>query len=278
MDHADPRYLLAKRSVDERAFARPVQEAVQSRVPPAPRILEVGCGVGTTVPRLLEWGLEAFTYRGVDLDERAIAFARTAIPKELRREGHAVDPTPTGFRTANATVEFAVDDALAFLRTAPDADLIVAQAFLDLVPIEPTIEAIESALAPGGVAYLPITFDGGTYFAPPHPDDQAVQQAYHAAIDEIEGQESRAGRRLLELLERRPGTLLAARSADWIVRPGDQGYPLDERYFLERILSFVRSAVEPAYEDWLETRSRQLAAEELVYVAHQYDLAYQGPE
>ena len=61
MDHADPRYLLAKRSVDERAFARPVQEAVQSRVPPAPRILEVGCGVGTTVPRLLEWGLEAFT-------------------------------------------------------------------------------------------------------------------------------------------------------------------------------------------------------------------------
>ncbi len=278
MDHADPRYLLAKRTVDERAFADAVQEAVWSRLPPAPRILEVGCGVGTTVPRLLEWGLEAFTYRGVDLDERAIAFARDAIPKELRREGRAVDQTRTGFRTANATVEFAVGDALEFLRTAPDADLIVGQAFLDLVPIEPTIEAIESALAPGGVAYLPITFDAGTHFAPPHPDDQAVQRAYHAAIDEIEGRESRAGRRLLVLLERRPGTLLAARSADWIVRPGDQGYPHDEQYFLERILSFVRSAVGPGFEDWLETRSRQLAAEELVYVAHQYDLAYQADE
>lgn len=278
MDHADPRYLLAKRAVDERAFASAVQEAVRSRLPPAPRILEVGCGVGTTVPRLLEWGLETFTYRGVDLDERAIAFARDTIMKELRREGLAAESTATGFRTADATVEFAVADAFDSLRTAPPADLIVAQAFLDLVPIEPAIEAIEGALAPGGIAYLPITFDGGTLFAPSHPDDEAVQRAYHAAIDETEGRDSRAGRRLLVHLERRPGTLLAARSADWIVRPAAQGYPRDERYFLERILSFVRSAVEPDFEDWLETRARQLAAGELVYVAHQYDLAYQGPE
>ncbi|MEF8780601.1 MAG: class I SAM-dependent methyltransferase [Haloferacaceae archaeon] len=335
MDHADPRYLESKRSVDRRALSRRVREALLAGLPPSPRVLEAGCGTGTTVPRLLSTGVNGFRYLGVDRDPRAVAFAREVRPKELRYRGYDATETPRGGRIepesgrpdreGGTTFAFETGDALARLpeqvegegegedgegvgegeererkeweREGRGADLVVAQAFLDVVPLEPAIEAIEAALAPGGLAYLPITFDGGTVFEPPHPADDAVERAYHDAIDAEPGRDSNAGRRALALLGNRDGTLLAANASDWIVRPLDggkgtggratraRGYPADEEWFLARILAFVEGAVDPetagvsreALEDWLATRRRQLAAGELVYVAHQYDLLYRAP-
>ena len=332
MDHAEPRYLEAKRSVDRRALSRRVRAALLAGLPRAPRVLEAGCGTGVIVPRLLSWGVREFDYLGVDRDPRVVAFARDARPKELRYRGYEAVDTQRGGRieasreSRPVEVQFAFEtgDALELLsqranerggeertsgerggeewtsgerggeeRTSGErgADLVVAGAFLDVVPLEPTIEAIESALAPGGLAYLPITFDGGTLFAPDHPLDDAVERAYHDAIDAVDGRNSRAGRAALSRLAARDGTLLAANASDWIVRPRDgatDGYPQDERWFLDRILSFVAEVVDPAastasqldragFDDWLETRRRQLAAAELTYVAHQYDLLYRAP-
>lgn len=334
MDHAEPRYLESKRSVDRRSLSRRVRDTLLAELPPAPRVLEAGCGTGATVPRLVSWGVPGFRYLGVDREPRAIAFARDVRPKELRRRGHEVVETPRGGRigagrsgagrgdavrtsagrsgadrtsstrtddgrAGDATFAFETGDALERLR-GEEADLVVAQAFLDVVPLEPAIATIEAALAPGGLAYFPITFDGGTLFQPDHPADAAVERAYHAAIDEIEGRDSRAGRHALALLGGREGTLLTAGASDWIVRPlggrnGQAGgvrgddtgrYPADERRFLERILEFVEGAIVPGraaidratLADWLATRRRQLAAGELVYVAHQYDLLYRVPE
>ena len=312
MDHAEPRYLEAKRSVDRRALSRRVRAAMLAGLPRAPRVLEAGCGTGVTVPRLLSWGVREFDYLGVDRDPRVIAFARDVRPKELRYRGYDAVDTPRGGRIETSpdsrsdalTFAFETGDAIELLsrgateRTAeernPDergADLVVAGAFLDVVPLEPTIEAIESALAPGGLAYLPITFDGGTLFAPEHPLDETVEQAYHDAIDSVDGRNSRAGRTALSLLHARDGRLLAANASDWIVRPRDGatgGYSEDERWFLDRILSFVDGAIDPStsvvpeldrvgFDDWLETRRRQLAASELTYIAHQYDLLYRAP-
>ena len=312
MDHAEPRYLEAKRSVDRRALSRRVRAAMLAGLPRAPRVLEAGCGTGVTVPRLMSWGVTEFDYLGIDRDPRAVAFARDIRPKELRYRGYdAVDTrrggrieAPRDTRTIEATFAFETGDALELLPKRASGrrvdgwradergvDLVVAGAFLDVVPLEQTIEAIESALAPGGLAYLPITFDGGTLFAPEHPLDDAVERAYHDAIDAVEGRNSRAGRAALSLLDACDGTLLAANTSDWIVRPQSGaagGYPEDERWFLDRILSFVDGAVDPStsvvpeldrvgFDDWLETRRRQLAASELTYIAHQYDLLYRAP-
>jgi hypothetical protein len=65
----------------------------------------------------------------------------------------------------------------------------------------------------------------------------------------------------------------------------DGNYAADEAYFLRSILNTVRDAlrnrqdrVEPAHlADWLTVRRRQLAAGELVYVAHQLDFAGRSP-
>jgi SAM-dependent methyltransferase len=294
MEHALPRYLESKRSVDDRALSPRVRDRFLDSLPPEPTIVEAGSGTGVTVPRLLSWGVDGGRYVGVDADNRIVAFARRVRPTSLRRAGYAVSEAPSAasppegttrrppdFTVGDLAVGFETGDALDTLDGAEDVDAVIAQAFADLVPLSRLLSAVESALRPGGVAYLPITFDGGTIFQPDHPADEAVEAAYHAAIDDRPGRDVRAGRHLIDTFRRRDGDLLAAGSSDWIVRPRDGAYPADERYFLGRLLGFVESGVDDreveGFDDWISTRRDQLAAGELTYVAHQYDLLYRTP-
>ena len=282
MNHAATRYLESKRSVDERARSPRVRDRLLAALPEAPRVVEAGCGTGVTVPTLLEWGVDAATYLGIDSDPGVVDFARAVRPRELRRRGYDARVADGTLSVGDLTAAFEIGDALAALRAASEADLVVAQAFADLVDPGALIDAAESALRPGGLAYLPITFDGGSIFQPDHPADRAVERAYHAAIDTRPDRDVHAGRHLADLCRRRAGTLLAIESSDWIVRPRGHGYPADESYFLERILDFVADALSNADvdrgRDWLESRRRQLRGGELIYVAHQYDLLYRTPD
>jgi SAM-dependent methyltransferase len=275
MDHADERYLAAKRTVDDRAFDRRVRDRLLDELPATPRVLEAGCGTGVTVPRLVDWGVTAGSYRGVDRDPTVVAAARESGPGGL--DSHPVDG---GFRVGDLTARFETGDALdAF--DDERADLVVAQAFLDLVPIDAALDAFAGALGPDGLVYAPITFDGETIFQPDHPADDAVVAAYHAAIDDAPGRDARAGRHLLDACRARDGDLLAAGASDWVVHPRDGGYPAEERRFLATILAFVEDAVAgtvPDADAWLRTRRRQLEAGALTYVAHGYDVLYRpGP-
>ena len=116
-------------------------------------------------------------------------------------------------------------------------------------------------------------------------------QAYHRDMDERvrygrPAGESRTGRRLFHYLRAAGG----ARAGGGVVGLGCQrrpngNYPGDEAYFLRSILDTIQNAlrsrqdrVEPAdLADWLAVRGRQLAAGELVYVAHQLDFAGRSP-
>jgi len=282
MSYAAPRYLEAKRSVDERARSPRVRDRLLGALPEAPRVVEAGCGTGVTVPTLLEWGVDAGTYRGIDRDASVVDFARTVRPRELRRRGYDAEVSGGRVSIADLTATFETGDALATLRAESEADLVVAQAFADLVDPEELVDAAESALGPGALAYLPITFDGGTVFQPDHPADRAVEHAYHAAIDGRPGRDVHAGRHLADLCRRRAGTLLAMAGSDWVVRPRGDSYPADEVYFLDRILDFVADALADTNvddgDDWLDSRRTQLRDGELTYVAHQYDLLYRTPD
>lgn len=270
--HADTRYLEAKRSVDGRALDRRVRDRLLDELPAAPRIREAGTGTGVTVPRLLDWGVTAGDYLGVDRDAGVIEFARDRRASECG--GERIDG---GFRVADLAARFERGDALTAFG-GDRADLVIAQSFLDLVPVDGALDAFADALRPGGLVYAPITFDGGTIFQPDHPADEAVVAAYHDAIDEEAGRDARAGRHLLDRCRARDGNLLAAGASDWIVHPP---YPADEAYFLEAILEFVAGAVEGQVDGaaaWLRTRRRQLDAGELSYVAHGYDVLYRMPD
>src|SRR4051794_25236891 len=79
--YSNAHYLLAKRSVDDRALNRVVFEALRhelsGRAQAELRVLELGAGVGSMVHRLAEWGLVARgTYTCVDADAHSLRAAR----------------------------------------------------------------------------------------------------------------------------------------------------------------------------------------------------------
>jgi hypothetical protein len=171
------------------------------------------------------------------------------------------------------------------------ADVLIANAVLDLVDVPAVLPGLLRLLVPGGVYWFTINYDGETVFEPGHPLDDQVMLAYHRDMDERirygrPAGESRTGRRLFRYLRAAGAPALAAGSSYWEVSAAPDGnYPGDEAYFLRSILSTIQNAlrnrqdwVEPAdLADWLAVRGRQLAAGDLVYIAHQLDFVGRSP-
>jgi SAM-dependent methyltransferase len=306
-------YLAAKRSVDDRALDRRTLERLRTALAaPADRplrVLEAGAGVGTMVERLLEWDTLPpgdVEYVAVDIDPDSVAAARERLAGWAEDRGLAVerggDPPAWAPVTAaplslvgpdrTVTVVPATGDAAEVAGAAEGADLVVGMALLDVLE-RAALPAMLSAAAPGGLAYFPITFDGGTRFVPDHPLDGAVERAYHAHMDAKDDARSRAGEAALATLERLDATtVLAVGGSDWVVRPGPDGYPGEEAAFLHHILDTVEGAVaetlagdergwattaDPALDrdalaDWADRRRRQVDDGALTYLTHQLDL------
>lgn len=274
------RYLEAKRTVDERSLSPRLVEQLLEAVPPEPTIFEAGCGTGVTLSRLCDWGLQTFTYHGVDTAEPVLEYAREQFPASLPEGVGAVRVDTVSPDRSDSTIRFQFEQADAVdAVTATSPDLVIAQQFMDLVEIEQTLDRFLGALSPGGLAYFPLTFDGVTVFQPAHAADERVIDFYHRSMDDRPGAGSRSGRKLIDSLRDRPGTLLGVASSDAIIRPENGSYPNREAYVIDRILDFFEGELSSeslsGADDWLRTRRRQLADGELVYIAHRYDLLYQ---
>lgn len=278
------RYLAAKKDLDDRSLNRHVRETLarhllETRKTPPFRVLEVGCGIGTMLERLLDWQLlpEA-AYTGIDFHPGNIAEARA------RHQSYAAA------RGADLAVaaKFEAIDLFDFLAREPGRgtwDLIVAHAFLDLVDLEATLPGLLALLAQGGFFYFTLNFDGATVFSPTiDPElDRLIETLYHRSMDErrLGGRpagSSRTGRRLFAALQTLGTTLLAAGSSDWLVFPGPDGYRGDEAYFLHFIIHTIQQALEghpqlPAadFRAWVARRHNQIRRRELSYLAHQLD-------
>jgi hypothetical protein len=286
------RYLAAKKSVDDRALNRHVLADLRRRLPlGATRVLEIGAGLGTMVARLLEWQVvTAGEYTLLDVDGRLLRDSRTWLCDWADARGITARPLPDGVRLGDLRVrlvEAELGDHLAAGHGEP-ADLLVGHAFLDLVDVPAVLPGLLRLLTPGGLYWFTVVFDGESVFQPDHPHDDDVLGAYHRTMDERvrygrPAGERRAGRHLFGHLRAAGAPPLSAGSSDWVVLAGPDGrYPGDEAYFLEAILQTVQDALAgptaPAgLGDWLAARRRQLAEGELVYLAHQLDVAGRSP-
>ena len=95
------RYLAAKTTVDDRALNRPVLAELRRLMPAgAPRVLEVGAGLGTMVARLMDWGVvSAGEYILLDADRRAAgSFSPVAVATGRPRGACAATCGLTGCR------------------------------------------------------------------------------------------------------------------------------------------------------------------------------------
>ena len=289
------RYLAAKTTVDDRALNRQVLAELRRLMRAgAPRVLEVGAGLGTMVARLLDWGvISAGEYILLDADRELLECSGRWLHDWAAARGMRSKLLSDGLQVADLRVRLVHAELGSYLEVAHGelADVLIANAVLDLVDVPAILPGMLRLLVPGGVYWFTIIYDGETIFEPGHPLDDQIMRAYHRDMDERvrygrPAGESRTGRLMVHHLRNAKAPALAAGASDWVVYPAPDGsYPADEAYFLGSILSTISDAlfkspdrVEPAdLADWLAVRNRQLAAGELVYIAHQLDFAGRSP-
>jgi predicted O-methyltransferase YrrM len=294
------RYLAAKKSVDERALNCQVWKRLLAALPRATpqeplRILEVGAGIGSMVERLVAGDvLTHATYTAIDRAPALLAEAHRRLCRWARERGFEVNENRQGQLHVwqagqHITIETEAIDVGHFMAREHGRrvwDLLIGQAFLDLIDIPTTLPGLCSLVHPGGLLYFPTTFDGGTVFQPESDTefDKALEACYHRAIDErvLDGKpsgDSRAGRRLLAYLQTAAVEVLAAGGSDWVIFAGADGYPADEAYFLHDIIHTIGLVLtgHPHLDAerlgaWVAQRHAQIEQGALVYIAHQLDV------
>ncbi len=289
MEYSFPHYLLAKQSVDDRALNWHVYQTLLANLPAGPiRIIEVGAGIGSMLARLLRWGtLSRAEYVLVDEMDENIQYAADWLPRvALELHLHVEHPAPGQLRLWDAShdvlVTFQTADVFDFIHTRPaPADLLIAHAFLDLLPMPASLGELFSLLRPTGLGWLTINFDGVTSLEPTIDSalDQHIERLYHHSMDtRPTGGDSQAGRHLFSHIRSVGAEILAAGASDWVVHAIARRYPLEEAYFLHFILHFFELSLRghpdldaAQFENWLAQRREQITRGELVYIAHQTD-------
>jgi SAM-dependent methyltransferase len=293
------RYLAAKKGLDDRSLNRHVWDhlvrLVGDRQGASPlRVLEVGCGIGTMLERLLDWGLlTRAAYTGIDVEAEFIraAAGRFRGYAAARQASLTLEPGGAMFFSTPAQevrVTLETADLFDFLDRAPGKsawDLLVAHAVLDLIDLHTALPRLLSLLAPGGLFYFTLNFDGVTSLEPPiDPDlDALIETLYHLTMDTrqcrgLTSGSSRTGRRLFGRLKEAGARVVAAGSSDWVVWPGPDDYFGDEASFLHSIIDTIDRALRNhpeldrgRFQAWIAQRHRQIEAQELTYIAHQLD-------
>lgn len=286
MEYSFPLYLLSKQSVDDRALNKDVLAALKASLPNEPhKIIEVGGGIGTMLARLVRWNvISQAEYTLVDEMEENIAFARDWLPEWAEKNKLEVESKKSVIRIFDAIHDVRVNlvqaDVFDFISQNPaPADLLIAHAFLDLLPMPESLSKLLSLTK--SLAWLTINFDGVTTFEPVFdPElDAKIERLYHETMDtRSSGGDSQSGRHLFRYLKQVGGKIEAAGASDWVVYPVDGQYPDDEVYFLQFILHFFEKSLgnfpeldKAVFVNWLQKRRQQVMHGELTYIAHQMD-------
>jgi hypothetical protein len=286
MEYSFPHYLLSKQSVDDRALNKDVLNALRANLPKEPvRIIEVGAGIGTMLRRLMRWDVIRQA-QVVLVDEMAenIEYASEWIPLWAEEAGLSVERGGENLRffdeSRDVRIHLERADVFDFIQKNQEpADLLIAHAFLDLLPMPESLPKLLSLT--NYLAWLTINFDGMTTFEPVIDAalDAQVERLYHKTMDmRPTGGDSQSGRHLFGHLQSTGAEILAAGASDWVVHAVNGKYPEDEAYFLHFILRFFEESLTghpeldaEAFTRWLQERHRQIERGELVYIAHQMD-------
>jgi len=287
MEYSFPRYLLSKQSVDDRALNKDVLNALKTNLPQQPiRVIEVGAGIGTMLRRLNRWNIiHQAKYVMVDKVAENVEYASAWVKvwageADLSVERGEENQIRVFGETRDVHIKFEQADVFDFIQKNQEpADLLIAHAFLDLLPMPESLPKLLSLTK--SLAWLTINFDGMTIFEPTVDAalDKKIERLYHQTMDtRPTGGDSKSGRHLFHQLQNAGAEILAAGASDWVVHAVNGKYLSDEKYFLHFILHFFEESLTGREEldarlfsDWLEERYTQIECGELVYIAHQMD-------
>lgn len=287
IEYSFPRYLLSKQSVDDRALNKDVFNAMKASLPERPiRIVEVGAGIGTMIRRLLRWDvLRKADYVLVDEMAENIDFASAWIPQWAEEAGLSVERSGQNQvrvfdEVRDVQIHLECADVFDFIqKNKTPADLLIAHAFLDLLPMPESLSKLLTLT--NSLAWLTLNFDGVTTLEPLIDEklDALIESRYHSTMDtRPTGGSSHSGRSMFSHLKQAGVEIAAAGSSDWVVHPRNGRYPQDEEYFLHFILHFFEQSVwtcaeltKEKFQAWMQARRQQVERGELTYIAHQLD-------
>src|SRR5262249_60248733 len=180
------RYLAAKTTVDDRALNRHVLAELCRLMPAgAPQVLEVGAGLGTMVARLMDWvAVGAGEYILLDADRQLLDCSRGWLCDWAAARGLRSDLLPDGLRVGDLRVRLVHAELGSYLEAAhgPLADVLIANAVLDLVDVPAVLPGLLRLLVPGGVYWFTINYDGEGIFARDPPPEHLDKPATHPAM------------------------------------------------------------------------------------------------
>jgi SAM-dependent methyltransferase len=205
----------------------------------APRLLDVGMGTGATLRRVLALPLSGdLELAGLDRDERSLELARRCLTEQLRAQGCRVREqaleagwlleADSGWRRIR--VRLVCGDLLgsgaAPLLGEGGFGYLTAHALLDLLPLGRALRVMHALLAPGGLLYATLNYDGSTALLPEDRDpdfERSLLAAYDASMEarRVDGEPTGgafSGRRLGAELERAGFRVLGEGRSDWQVR------------------------------------------------------------
>ena len=295
--HSYSRYLASKRTVDDRALNRHVLDRLRAELAKLSgadaRVLEIGAGLGTMVARVVDWGLFLRgEYCLLDVEGALLADAREWLLSWARTRGLSASVDRDHLRIKGGAgidldVHFICAELGGFIGQAPGlapADVLIANAFLDLVDVPAMLPRLFDQLSPGGLYWFSVNFDGETILEPEHSDDALFMRVYHRSMDKRvrygrPAGDSKSGRHLFGHLRAAGASILAAGASDWVVHAQGRDYPDDEAHFLREIVGTIAAELAQHQEipshalaHWTALRHRQIDDGELVYIAHQLDL------
>jgi hypothetical protein len=245
------------------------------------------------VARLVDWRLLGRAeYLLVDESAELLAQARRWLADWAAARGASYEASADGIVIKNRGVDLRVRlyhaDVQTFLDRkdpATKADLLIANAFLDLVDLTATLPALLAQLSADGMYWFTINYDGETIFLPEHRLDAQLVRAYNHSMDERRrgdrpAGDSKTGRHLFQHLARLGAAPTAVGASDWVVHSIGKTYSADEAYFLRHIVNTVDAELQRHSQvvasdriEWSHLRHAQIDCGELVYIAHQLDFA-----
>jgi SAM-dependent methyltransferase len=308
-DYLEAKFAIDSASLNPSLYAR-FRDHLRGTVDP--RVLDIGTGTGAMIRRILGLELSGRAHLiGVDQEERNLAAGVDRILRTLRDLGYRIGerrkrPEKISVRGRRGDREIWVEllqgDLLesGTMGKLEPFDFITAHAFMDLMPLQRSVEVIRSLLKAGGVFYSTLNYDGLTVLLPGYEEgefEQRLLQIYNRSMEcrRTGGRKTGgalSGRRLYRTLLEGGFVVLGLGSSDWNVFPSEGVYTEEQKLFLSVILSMIEaearlsrrargtatpSGAEPVVDpkrlaDWYADRLEAVQNHRLCLIVHQLDL------